>query len=264
MTDDFSILGKTVVVTGAAGAIGQRLVAAILNGGGSVIATDRFTLDEISQEFLDTIESEAQLAYFSCDLTSQGAMQKLCDEIVSNFSVVDGIVHNAALVGSREIPGWSGDFLEQSLPAWEEALQVNLTAPFFISQKLYPSLEKAESPSIVSISSMYGLVGPNWSMYAGTDMSSPAAYAASKGGLISLTRWLATTLAPKVRVNSLALGGIFRNQPNAFVESYIDKTPMKRMAREEDAIGAALFLLSNASNYMTGQTLVVDGGYTIQ
>ncbi len=110
--------------------------------------------------------------------------------------------------------------------------------------------------------SIYGMVGPDFSLYAGTSMGNPAAYAASKGGLLQLTRYLATALAPRVRVNAITPGGIVRGQPPAFIERYVAKTPLGRMATEEDFKGAIAYLASDLSRYVTGQNLVVDGGWT--
>ena len=116
--------------------------------------------------------------------------------------------------------------------------------------------------SVINISSIYGLSGPDWRLYEGTSLGNPAAYAASKGGLIQMTRWLATTMAPKVRVNAIAPGGVFRNTPEPFLGRYISRTPLARMATEEDFMGAVAYLASDLSAYVTGQCLAVDGGWT--
>ena len=137
---------------------------------------------------------------------------------------------------------------------------MNLTSVFDLIKELQPSLKKSKRPSIINISSIYGIRGPDWEIYNNTEMGNPAVYAISKAGIIQLTRWLACTLAPKIRVNSITLGGIFRNQPKSFVKKYKDKTPLKRMAIEKDVNGAILYLSSNLSNYVTGANLVIDGG----
>ena len=124
-------------------------------------------------------------------------------------------------------------------------------------------LKAAEGASIINIASIYGMYGPDWRLYEGTSMGNPAAYGASKGGLIQLTRWLATTIAPSVRVNAISPGGVFRNQPEAFVQRYEAKTPLGRMATEDDFIGIIAFLASDLSKYVTGQNHLVDGGWGI-
>jgi NAD(P)-dependent dehydrogenase (short-subunit alcohol dehydrogenase family) len=114
------------------------------------------------------------------------------------------------------------------------------------------------------MASIYGLIGPDWGLYEGLDMGNPVAYAASKGGLIQLTRWLASTLAPAVRVNSVSPGGIERGQAEEFVRRYLQKTPLAKMATEKDVVASTVFLLSDASRQITGQNIVVDGGLSVQ
>ena len=121
----------------------------------------------------------------------------------------------------------------------------------------------SESGNIVNIASIYGEFGPDWRLYEGTSMGNAAAYSVSKGGLIQLTRWLATTLAPAIRVNAISPGGIWRNQPEAFVARYSSRTPLSRMATEDDLRGAIAYMASDLSQYVTGQTLAVDGGWGI-
>jgi NAD(P)-dependent dehydrogenase (short-subunit alcohol dehydrogenase family) len=141
-------------------------------------------------------------------------------------------------------------------------MEVNLTAPFALAQALAPALARSKGGSIINVSSIYGLVGPDWRLYEGTAMGNPAAYAASKGGLIQLTRWLSTTLAPSVRVNALVPGGVERGQNSEFQARYLERNPMARMATEEDFMGAIAYLASDLSAYVTGQVLSVDGGWT--
>lgn len=116
--------------------------------------------------------------------------------------------------------------------------------------------------SVVLFASMYGLVGPDMRLYDGTAMANPAGYGASKGGLLQLTRYLATTLGPHVRVNAISPGGVWRDQPQAFQQRYVARTPMGRMATEQDLKGAVAYLASDLSAYVTGHNLVVDGGWT--
>ena len=138
-----------------------------------------------------------------------------------------------------------------------------MTAPFHLTQLMLPLLEAASAPSIVTIGSVHGIVGPDWRLYESLAMSNPAAYAASKAALIQLTKWLATTLAPSIRCNSVSPGGLERSQPSKFVTRYQERTPLGRMGSENDIVGAIVYLLSDASSYVTGQILVVDGGYTV-
>jgi NAD(P)-dependent dehydrogenase (short-subunit alcohol dehydrogenase family) len=142
-------------------------------------------------------------------------------------------------------------------------LEVNLTAAFDLCQGLVPLLRAAKGASIINIASIYGEYGPDWRLYDGTDMANPAAYGATKGGLIQLTRWLATTLAPQIRVNAISPGGILRGQPEKFVARYEARTPLGRMATEDDFRGIVAYLASDLSKYMTGQKISVDGGWGV-
>ena len=145
---------------------------------------------------------------------------------------------------------------------------INCLADFtkiFISSKVKPLLLKdATNPSVINIGSIYGVLGPDWSLYNSSDIKgTPAAYAASKGGLIQLTRWLATSLAPSVRVNAIVPGGVERDTPVRFKQEYEKRTPLKRLAKEEDVKGVSVFLASDASSYITGQCIMVDGGWSV-
>ena len=143
-----------------------------------------------------------------------------------------------------------------------KAMEVNATAPFELVQSALPLLKQSGNGSIINIASIYGILGPDWSLYDGTTMANPAGYAASKGALVQLSRWLATTVGPSVRVNSISPGGIARGQPPSFVSRYVERTPLKRMATESDFKGIILFLASDLSRYVTGQNIIVDGGWS--
>ena len=143
-----------------------------------------------------------------------------------------------------------------------KVMRVNLLAPFFLTQALHTLLAKSDDASIVNIGTMYSAVGPDWGLYEGTDMTNPAAYSASKGGLLSTTRWLATALAPKVRVNMVSPGGIERGQDAQFLERYNKRTPLGRMGTENDIAGMVSLLLSPEGAYITGQHMLIDGGWT--
>jgi NAD(P)-dependent dehydrogenase (short-subunit alcohol dehydrogenase family) len=164
-------------------------------------------------------------------------------------------------VGTSQGEGWNTTFENQSLESWERALRINLTAPFQLIQKLLPVLGGEKNSSIINVSSIYGEFAPDWKIYEGTDMSNPAAYSASKGGLLQLTRWLSTTLSPSIRINAVSPGGILRNQHPKFVAAYVEKTPLGRMATEADVVAAILFLASESSCYITGQNIRVNGGW---
>ena len=197
------------------------------------------------------------------DLSNEHEVRSVPDLIFKEFNRLDILVNGAAYVGSSRLSGWTTAFENQSASTWRDALEVNLTAPFILVQACVPALKASPGASIINIGSIYGLVGPDMRLYTDTGMGNPAAYAASKGGLIQLTRWLATVLAPGIRVNSISAGGIARNQPSPFQQRYIEGTPLRRMGTEDDLIGAAVYLASDLSAYVTGHNIVVDGGWTI-
>ncbi len=257
--DLMNLTGRVAVVTGGAGYLGREIGDTLAELGAAVVVVDREGAEECAARIARSYEVET-LA-IKVDLADESATRAIAGQVQGRFGRCDILVNNAAFVGTSNLTGWAVPFAEQSASTWRQAIEVNLTAVFVLSQSLAPLLS-AQAGSIVNIASIYGNLGPDWRRYEGTALGNPAAYAASKGGLIQLTRWLATTLAPRVRVNAVSPGGIERGQPKAFADQYNAQTPMQRMAREEDFKGVVAFLASDASAYMTGQNLLIDGGYS--
>ncbi len=256
-----SLKGRRAIVTGANGNLGKVIVTTLAELGAGVVLVDLPGND--MQVFANNVSEEwsIETQCISCDLESESDRENLITSLKQSGSGFDILVNNAAFVGTADLSGWADQFENQSLETWRRAIEVNLTAAFHLSQALTPELKKSDGGSIINIASIYGQYGPDWSLYKGTKMANPAAYGVSKGGLIQLTRWLATTIAPDVRVNSISPGGIYRDQPEEFVSKYSDRTPLGRMAVEDDFKGAIAFLSSDMSSYMTGQILQVDGGW---
>jgi NAD(P)-dependent dehydrogenase (short-subunit alcohol dehydrogenase family) len=257
-----SFSGKTAVITGATGHLGSTLATSLSELGSHLVLID---IDTIKLKQLKSELTSAQgveHVTFPCDFSDRENRMEVISRISQQLGPIDFLVNNAAFVGTSELEGWAVSFEDQSSAIWNSVIEVNLTSMFDFAQGLLTNLEMTDSPSIVNIASIHGYVGPDWSLYHGTDMSSPAAYSASKAGVINLTRWLAATLGPKVRVNSISPGGIARGQKESFVEKYVARVPLGRMASENDIVGPVLFLLGNQSRYITGQDLAVDGGYT--
>lgn len=261
-SDLFALGGRTILITGAAGNLGRELSRHLVEAGVRVLAVD-IDIEGISTLAERCREGPGELIGFHADLGSAKSRISLGRQLSAVTDQLDGAVFAAAMVGTSSLDGWSVGFEEQSLDAWRSAIELNLTGPFHLSQQLLPFFRKSRSASIVNVGSIYGSMGPDWGLYKGLDMSSPAGYSVSKGGLAQLTRWLAATLAPEIRVNTVSPGGILRGQPEKFTERYTDKTPLQRMAREADLVGPVLFLLGTGSSYVTGQNLVVDGGISI-
>lgn len=200
---------------------------------------------------------------FACDLEQEADRAQLLKSLKRNYMKLSIIVNNAAFCGTTDLQGWVTPFEQQTIDTWRRALEVNLTAVFDLCKGLVPALRRGRGANIINIGSIYGELGPDWRLYDDTSMGNPAAYAASKGGLLQLTRWLATTLAPHIRVNAISPGGVYRNQPKIFVDRYVARTPLSRMATENDFRGAIAFLASDLSSYVTGQNIIVDGGWSI-
>ena len=256
MADRSASYPSAILVTGAGGAIGAALCDELVRCGVKVIATDRFPLQ--SDAHLD-----GDIVWVTADLEKAGDRQALVDTVQKVVSGSLGIIHNASFVGDSHLDGWVGPLEVQSTETWGRALEVGLTAAFSITRDLSPELQRNHGSAIVHVSSIYSSLGPDWALYGETGMGNPAAYGVAKAGLEQLTRWLATTLSPNVRVNAVAPGGLTRNQPQEFVENYLKKVPLARMGNELDVVDAVLFLLSSASAYITGHVLVVDGGYSV-
>jgi NAD(P)-dependent dehydrogenase (short-subunit alcohol dehydrogenase family) len=258
-----NLQGRTALITGAAGGIG-RVMAQTLEE----IGADLVLVDLPGAQYGTVIEAmvargKVKIEILACDLESEKERESLIAHFTKTQRPLDVLINNAAFVGTSTLKGWSTNLENQTIETWRRALEVNLTSAFHLSKGLAPTLAQNKRGSLVNVASIYGLHAPDYSLYQGTEMGNPAAYAASKGGLIQLTRWLATTLAPHVRVNAIAPGGVFRNQPKEFVARYEARTPLGRMATENDFRGAIGFLASDMSSYVTGQILSVDGGWGI-
>ena len=261
--DLLSLKGRTAVITGAAGGLGQVMADALAELGADLVLVDRPGTD--LEGLAGRVASARQIRVDAhpYDLERQGERRRLIEGILASGITVNVLVNNAAFVGSSELSGWSVPFEQQSIETWRRALEVNVTAAFELAQGLAPMLRQAEGASVINIGSIYGKYAPDWRLYADTTMNNPAAYGVSKAGLLQLTRWLATALAPEVRVNSISPGGIQRGQPESFVERYASRTPLGRMGSEEDFRGAVVYLATDLSRYVTGQDLAVDGGWGI-
>jgi NAD(P)-dependent dehydrogenase (short-subunit alcohol dehydrogenase family) len=262
LKDLMDLRGRRALITGGAGHIARAIGETFAEMGADLLLVDRPGVD--TEAVADGLRREWNIDAdaFACDLERPEDRARLVEE-VSTAGGLDIIVNNAAFVGTTNLEGWVTDFAHQTVETWRRAIEVNLTAAFDLAKGFAPLLRASKGGSIISIASTYGLYGPDYRLYEGTQMGNPAAYAASKGGLIQLTRWLATTLAPQVRVNAISPGGVFRNQPESFVERYVARTPLRRMAHEDDFRGAAAYLASDASRYVTGQILQVDGGWGV-
>lgn len=250
--------GRAALLTGGTGNIGLAVAETLIELGARVAIVD------INQTACEERAAAlgANALPFACDLKDEQITRETVRAVIKSFNQLDILIHCAAYVGTTQVPGWGVPFDLQSVEAWDAALRVNLTSAFILAQEAHEALSASGHGAVILFSSIYGVVGPDMGLYVGTQMANPAGYNASKGGLLQLTRYLATVLAPQVRVNAISPGGVWRNQPEVFHERYNARTPLQRMAHEEDLKGATAFLASDLSAYVTGQNLMVDGGWT--
>lgn len=254
--------GRVALVTGGAGHIGRACCKALVECGAEVVIAD-IDEDQLMPVVREIEATGGKVKGFVADMGKEASVRELPEKVARIFGGLDIIVNSAAFVGTSALEGWAVSFENQTTETWRAALEVNLTSCFELVQSALPHLKASDHASVINIASTYGVVAPDWRLYQGTGMGNPAAYAASKGGLIQLTRWLSTTLAPEIRVNTISPGGIWRNQPDVFLQRYEERTPLSRMGKEQDIIGGIIYLASDLSEYVTGQNIVIDGGWTV-
>lgn len=266
--DLFSLNGRVVVVTGGMGQLGVQFTQAIRAAGGRVVILDvHVSAEAVAERFPDADDS--WLMVEACDITSRSAIEAALVKIEDRWETPYGLVNNAALDSPPDAPlSENGPFEDFPETSWDKAMEVNAKGAFLLCQVFGGAMAKAGTGSIINVSSIYGVVSPNQSLYEyrrqrGETFYKPVAYSASKSALLNLTRYLATYWGDNgVRVNTLVLGGVFNNQEEAFLKEYTARAPMGRMADASEYNGGVLFLLSGASSYMTGSELVLDGGWT--
>ncbi|HTH83152.1 MAG TPA: SDR family oxidoreductase [Mucilaginibacter sp.] len=262
----FSLKGKTAIVTGALGLIGKKHCEALAMAGANVVVADMNA--QQAKQFADSLGDDH--LGIGLDVTSKDSLEQALAEISARYNTIDVLVNNAAINDMFENPAMAAElsaFENYPLDAFQKSLDVNVTGVFLCSQVFGSKMAEQESGSIINIASTYGMVGPDQSIYRNEQgeqvfYKSPA-YPVTKGAIINFTRFLAAYWGNKnVRVNTLSPGGVENNQNEFFIQSYSAKTLLGRMATSADYQGALLFLASEASAYMTGANLVVDGGWT--
>ena len=200
-----------------------------------------------------------EVCYHPLDVVDQQSVKTLVRWTVKRCKKIDILVNGAMGVGKN----FYASVERYTQDDFNKVLSVNVTGTFLCSRAVAEVMKKDRGGSIINIASIYGVVAADPSIYAGSGINSPAAYAASKGAIVNLTRYLAVTWAKEnIRVNSISPGGVFNDQPEEFVSNYSKRTPLGRMAKKSDLKGAVVFLASPASGYITGHNLLVDGGWT--
>lgn len=201
--------------------------------------------------------------FYKCDLANVDEIFHILPQLSEEKYF--GYVHLAGMTGAKDDEGWSGNFSEQTLEIWQRTFAVNVQSAFLICQSIFGrrKLDALESGSIVLVSSIYGGHAPDPSLYGNNKWNNPAAYGASKAALESLSRYLSVALGPKIRSNSIVLGGLQRQQSEEFMVAYNRKTVLGRMGHESDVAHAIQYLLAKESAYITGSRLTIDGGFSV-
>jgi NAD(P)-dependent dehydrogenase (short-subunit alcohol dehydrogenase family) len=248
----FDLRGRIAVVTGAFGLIGREIAEVLADFGAKVYSADLLAVGRLP--------AAGRTRFVPMDITSESSVQKTLSRIHSREKRIDILV-NCAYPRTSD---WGMDMESVPMESWHTNVNSHLGGYFCVSRAAAVMMKKRRRGSIINLASIYGMVAPDFSIYKGTGMTMPAAYAAIKGGIISISRYMAAYYGKwNIRVNVISPGGVFDSQHPAFVRAYTAKTPLERMAAPRDVAAAALYLAADASSYVTGLNLPVDGGRTI-
>ena len=257
----FSLANKIILLTGAAGKLAKIFIKDFLQADAKVIGLDIKQNPDILNE-LDSGQKD-RFFYYKSDITNQVELQNIFDELKNKGILPNTIINNAAAGQVTFLNGSLVDFTEFPIEVWNENLKVNLTGALNICQIFGKYLEEIKSGSIINMSSTYGLAGCDQRIYGDSGLNSSIAYAATKSALIGMTKYLAAYWGKNnIRVNAVAPAGVFNNHTDPFYSNYVEKIMLGKMADGDDISNALIYLSSEASKYITGTVLSVDGGYT--
>jgi NAD(P)-dependent dehydrogenase (short-subunit alcohol dehydrogenase family) len=238
---------KVIVITGGNGLLGKAIIKRLISEGAFCI---NFEINHETNEDLSNVY---------CDITDSTSIDKAIGLVLEKYEKIDGLVNNAY----PRTKDWGNKFEDIAFESWKQNIDWQLNSYFYLTQKVASQMASQKVGSIINMASIYGVVGADFNVYEGTTMTMPAAYSAIKGALVNFTRYVASYFGPQqVRVNTISPGGIFDNQNEIFVNNYCKKVPMRRLGTPEDIAPTVAFLLSDDSQYITGQNLIVDGGWT--
>ena len=253
----FELDGRIALVTGGAGLIGEAICAALLEQGARVVVAE--ASEDLGERAVDRLGPDA--SFEECDITDERSVSRLIDTVTGEHGRLDVLVNSAY----PRNDAYGRPYEDVTYTDWCENVMDHLGGYYLTSRAAGAVMaDQSAGGSVVNMGSIYGVAAPDFAVYEGLDMTSPVEYAAIKGGVINLTRYIASYLGPEgVRANVVSPGGVFDDQPGAFVERYEARTPLGRMANPEDVAGAVAYLASDAAGYVTGHNLVVDGGWTV-
>ena len=257
----FDLSNRTIILTGGAGLLGSQYAEGLSQAGANLVLADiNYAGCKNIAKRLEK-KNKNSILPIKLDLTDQKSIKNMVKKTINKFSKIDVLINNAAYQGNPKIR--TAGFEKLSLDIWQQAIDVNLTGVFLCCQNIGKQMLKQKSGNIINIASTYGLVGPDQRIYGKSGQNSAAFYAATKSAILNLTRYLsAYWQRTGIRVNTFSPGGVENKQDTDFIKKYSSRTPLKRMARKDEYVGSLIFLASDASSYMTGSNLVVDGGWT--
>ena len=260
----FRLDGKVALVTGGAGILGQRFCAGLAQAGAKVAVVD---LDASAAQ-ATALSLGGHAVGFACNVADPQSVRECVGAVIDRFGAID-VLHNNAATKTNDVRAFFAPFEDYSLDTWRNVMSVNIDGMFLVAQAVgRHMISRGQGGAVVQTASIYGLVGPDPRIYEGSNylngpINTPAVYAASKAAVVGLTKWLATHWAKHgIRVNCLVPGGVSSGQNSAFSEQYAARVPLGRMAQADEVVPALLYLASDASSYVTGQVLAVDGGWT--
>ncbi len=258
-----------MIVTGGLGQLGRQFTGVLLDQGAKVAIFDVSADGKKAVERFPGQHGNPNLMFLQTDITSRSSIAAGLAQVNNKWGIPYALINNAALDSPPDAPAEeNGPFERYPESSWDKIMEVNVKGTFLCCQVVGEQIAGEGRGSIVNICSIYGLVSPDQRIYEYRSAGDrrfykPIAYSVSKSSLLNLTRYLATYWAPRnVRVNTLTFGGVFNNQDERFVKQYSSRVPLGRMAREDEYNGAVIFLVSDASSYMTGANLIIDGGWT--
>ena len=266
----FNLQDRVAIITGGAGLLGQQYAVALGQAGAHAIVADMNSEEANQLATRVTNLTGVKAVGIETDISNKQSVEEMVEQSLAHFGRVDILINNAA-IDPKFDPDRAGKhifaFEDYPLELWNQGINVNLTGMFLCSQAVAKPMIGQGHGVIVNISSIYGLVGPDQRIYERSDNSprtyKPVTYSVTKSAVLGMTRYLSTYWAGKnIRVNTLTLGGVFNDHDREFVQKYSYRTPLGRMADRSEYCGALLYLVSDASSYMTGANLVVDGGWT--
>jgi NAD(P)-dependent dehydrogenase (short-subunit alcohol dehydrogenase family) len=267
--DLFSVRDKAVIITGGMGQLGRQFTFALLERGAKVAIFDLLMTDHMVKERFGKHLDSGNILCLSVDVTKKNSIQEGLNKVEAEWGAPHALINNAALDSPPNAPAdENGPFESYPETSWINIMDVNVKGVFLCCQVIGGCMAEAGRGSIINICSTYGLVSPDQQIYEyrrsdDKTFYKPAAYSVSKSALLNFTRYLATYWAAKnIRVNTLTFGGVYHNQDSEFLKGYCSRVPLGRMAAESEYNGAVIFLISEASSYMTGSNMVMDGGWT--